>query len=205
MLTVYGIETWVDMLIICVKMLQLQQCLPFTVLKQSISFKLEVSYPHKVATVLTVYGIETSRISLTVLNAGTVATVLTVYGIETLLLFCLRLLFTIRLQQCLPFTVLKRYFKECKNRLITKVATVLIVYGIETSLITPSIQSRMFNAVATVLTVCGIETYVVRNMVCLYYLVATVLTACGIETHRSALVVALHNTDCCNSAYRLRY
>ena len=109
---------------------------------------------------------------------------LTVYGIETLLLFCLRLLFTIRLQQCLPFTVLKRYFKECKNRLITKVATVLIVYGIETSLITPSIQSRMFNAVATVLTVCGIETYVVRNMVCLYYLVATVLTACGIETHR---------------------
>ena len=68
-----------------IKYTMLQQCLPFTVLKQSISFKLEVSYPHKVATVLTVYGIETSRISLTVLNAGTVATVLTVYGIETLL------------------------------------------------------------------------------------------------------------------------
>ena len=37
-----------------------------------------------VATVLTVYGIETEKIKLvTVLTYGTVATVLTVYGIET--------------------------------------------------------------------------------------------------------------------------
>ena len=40
---------------------------------------------HAVATVLTVYGIETVFISgLTDMNVGKVATVLTVYGIETL-------------------------------------------------------------------------------------------------------------------------
>ena len=36
-----------------------------------------------VATVLTVYGIETALIALRTIPAATVATVLTVYGIET--------------------------------------------------------------------------------------------------------------------------
>ena len=63
---------------------------------------------HAVATVLTVYGIETNytqRMQLRARN-NQVATVLTVYGIETYFnsfFDC----FKIKLQQCLPFTVLK--------------------------------------------------------------------------------------------------
>ena len=61
-----------------------------------------------VATVLTVYGIETASIlSRTGCNLGDlVATVLTVYGIETMWAgTCRRTIFM--LQQYLPFTVLK--------------------------------------------------------------------------------------------------
>ena len=63
---------------------QLQQYLPFTVLKlihhhQSF-YRKEYGY---VATVLTVYGIETPVCRFNVVIHETVATVLTVYGIET--------------------------------------------------------------------------------------------------------------------------
>ena len=62
--------------------MQLQQCLPFTVLK--LNFSLEYKYrKHYVATVLTVYGIETLYKNWLNSNAR-VATVLTVYGIETI-------------------------------------------------------------------------------------------------------------------------
>ena len=64
---------------------------------------------HAVATVLTVYGIETNHILLVTQNKY-VATVLTVYGIETR----------------------KSYCKYQRNLL--QVATVLTVYGIETCL-----------------------------------------------------------------------
>ena len=59
-----------------------------------------------VATVLTVYGIETWSLLHNTCNTC-VATVLTVYGIETAqsLPYCE---IDRRLQQCLPFTVLKR-------------------------------------------------------------------------------------------------
>ena len=59
-----------------------------------------------VATVLTVYGIETNNIFFHGGTCMTVATVLTVYGIETL---TRRLLHRLNpeLQQFLPFTVLK--------------------------------------------------------------------------------------------------
>ena len=59
----------------------------------------------KVATVLTVYGIETLASSPT-RNMKPVATVLTVYGIET---ECADEVVDdiLTLQQCLPFTVLK--------------------------------------------------------------------------------------------------
>ena len=61
----------------------LQQCLPFTVLKLTVvSFRLLQQY--KVATVLTVYGIETMNLLLVGNFLKLVATVLTVYGIETL-------------------------------------------------------------------------------------------------------------------------
>ena len=61
-----------------------------------------------------------------------VATVLTVYGIETtvILLPGRRLP---ALQQSLPFTVLKQYIYLMANLCILYVATVLTVYGIETT------------------------------------------------------------------------
>ena len=109
-----------------------------------------------VATVLTVYGIETINPFLMYFIHRTVATVLTVYGIETYdpkiilgLVFKRRLQqylpFTvlkplnqvlvphqvpIQLQQYLPFTVLKLSFSNSKGGEL--VATVLTVYGIET-------------------------------------------------------------------------
>ena len=58
----------------------LQQYLPFTVLKLKFEGVAVISY--SVATVLTVYGIETRDEKVHTLLA-TVATVLTVYGIET--------------------------------------------------------------------------------------------------------------------------
>ena len=58
-----------------------------------------------VATVLTVYGIETS-ITLDLPYASAVATVLTVYGIETTCCLAFHSLLCL-LQQYLPFTVLK--------------------------------------------------------------------------------------------------
>ena len=64
-----------------------------------------------VATVLTVYGIETVNIGIiSRTNSTTVATVLTVYGIETLGLY------------------------RNSDVVLTKVATVLTVYGIETDM-----------------------------------------------------------------------
>ena len=82
MLTVYGIETMeIAEDVFSENGVGLQQCLPFTVLKLEWKFFILRVWTI-VATVLTVYGIET--------NQGThphfhnyVATVLTVYGIET--------------------------------------------------------------------------------------------------------------------------
>ena len=60
----------------------------------------------KVATALTVYGIETSFNFLVMFLAISVATALTVYGIETYdMVLILRQ--HLQLQQHLPFTVLK--------------------------------------------------------------------------------------------------
>ena len=87
----------------------LQQYLPFTVLKRC---KIYISYTlTRVATVLTVYGIETFNMWSLAILAPCVATVLTVYGIETL--------------QCLVFH---------PSMFSLYVATVLTVYGIETRL-----------------------------------------------------------------------
>ena len=109
-----------------------------------------------VATVPTVYGIETLYNFLMCDFALPVATVPTVYGIETLTYLIPRISWIIcRLQQYLPFTVLKRKVNSVGLHLIQlqqylpftvlklhkhcilclhcgKVATVLTVYGIET-------------------------------------------------------------------------
>ena len=59
-----------------------------------------------------------------------VATVLTVYGIETIPLR-IHLFVRLQLQQYLPFTVLK-HLQSVYQKLYLHVATVLTVYGIET-------------------------------------------------------------------------
>ena len=63
---------------------------------------------HAVATVLTVYGIETKTIEIRLFTGFIVATVLTVYGIETPLSYYYDKNGLQKLQQCLPFTVLKQ-------------------------------------------------------------------------------------------------
>ena len=64
-----------------------------------------------VATVLTVYGIETLGLVVDLYHCSIqVATVLTVYGIETPLLRHTATNSSTKLQQYLPFTVLKLYF-----------------------------------------------------------------------------------------------
>ena len=64
-----------------------------------------------------------------------VATVLTVYGIETIYLLGIPLLLLFPLQQYLPFTVLKPAGAVLLAPYITLVATVLTVYGIETPIL----------------------------------------------------------------------
>ena len=63
---------------------------------------------HAVATALTVYGIETWPSSPSNNTLNQVATALTVYGIETNFFFYGRMFRPEKLQQLLPFTVLKR-------------------------------------------------------------------------------------------------
>ena len=83
----------------------MQQYLPFTVLKLAITADVRIP-PTAVATVLTVYGIETIMYIMGFnFDADLVATVLTVYGIETNSVMTLS--HSIKLQQYLPFTVLK--------------------------------------------------------------------------------------------------
>ena len=105
--------------------LLLQQYLPFTVLKPLKDFTWIFIHIGKVATVLTVYGIETliSRIvfRITIL---VVATVLTVYGIATIQI---------------------KYQKKSKIR----VATVLTVYGIETILLSRLVVGQVLCCNAT--------------------------------------------------------
>ena len=81
------------------------------------------------------------------------------------------------LQQCLPFTVLKRNRRQRLLPLNYWVATVLTVYGIET--VDKAKLEYIQKQVATVLTVYGIETL-------------------NISCHRIKI-------KSCNSAYRLRY
>ena len=88
MLTVYGIETPDGMcLTLFANSVQLEQCLPFTVLKPP-RLNIPLTGRLEVGTVLTVYGIETSEDLRSLKNNfGSVGTVLTVYGIETFCVF----------------------------------------------------------------------------------------------------------------------
>ena len=88
----------------------MQQYLPFTVLKQQ----------HLKIFMVCIFTL--------------VATVLTVYGIETLLRIKIKTCCSTLLQQYLPFTVLKLKSKRQEGGHNSTVATVLTVYGIETTL-----------------------------------------------------------------------
>ena len=89
---------------------QLQQCLPFTVLKQANGVP-QKPKGQKVATVLTVYGIET-------MNMPTTDTLDNSILLQQCLPFTVLKLDRVRndaikkasLQQCLPFTVLKLFY-----------------------------------------------------------------------------------------------
>ena len=85
--------------------LLLQQCLPFAVLKRDLHC-INEGFLHFVATVLTVCGIETFDYAFDRLTSS-VATVLTVCGIETVKENARVSKRVRKLQQCLPFAVLK--------------------------------------------------------------------------------------------------
>ena len=131
-----------------------------------------------------------------------VATVLTVYGIETAIEFSFEISFSFRLlQQYLPFTVLKPITSEFFNHILLLLQQYLPFTVLKQKLIT--IEQSVL--VATVLTVYGIETEAdTRSFVS--NRVATVLTVYGIETGFIVLPTS-HHIDClrCNSTYRLRY
>ena len=96
----------------------MQQYLPFTVLKQPAILR-QTAQKSIVATVPTVYGIETKRILGLQVKYNLVATVPTVYGIETFHDFGnSRQYIKPWLQQYLPFTVLKPFTKAVKKELI---------------------------------------------------------------------------------------
>ena len=114
-----------------VLLLMLQQYLPFTVLKlfkfkiaNFIIIKLQQYLPF---TVLKHNSALSRKFTMQV------ATVLTVYGIETIHTNCVCNVFFSLLQQYLPFTVLKRIIdRTISLGSCSCVATVLTVYGIET-------------------------------------------------------------------------
>ena len=84
---------------------------------------------------MTVYGIETLTNARALVSLHlNVATVLTVYGIETQSPLIEQLYSSFQLQQYLLFTVLKLRL-DVVSSLLLLVATVLTVYGIETYLV----------------------------------------------------------------------
>ncbi len=183
---------------------------------------------YEVATVPTVYGIETLLRRLKIKHHCRVATVPTVYGIETFsCCFCLRCFFMVvatvptvygietylikgryyeyiaPLQQYLPFTVLKPTAAVATTGMPTPVATVPTVYGIETSGILESGDTTTASLQQylpfTVLKLPKVLCAWVKQIYMLQqYLPFTVLK----PTSNAHPITA--NTGC-NSTYRLRY
>ena len=132
----------------------LQQYLPFTVLKRRKEALWILINIRHVATVLTVYGIETMVGSVIIMAAmklqqylpftvlkhwRLLSTMYPSFGLQQYLPFTVLKLIIInvfvlyhKLQQYLPFTVLKLNLLSLLMVTITTVATVLTVYGIET-------------------------------------------------------------------------
>ena len=157
----------------------MQQYLPFTVLKRyGNCHGLHCLY--QVATVLTVYGIETyDEVTSEFKTELTLQQYLPFTVLKHVGIHCYLLNANNTLQQYLPFTVLKQPLCVVHVIEIYAVATVLTVYGIETCL----------NRSNTAITIDE---------------VATVLTVYGIETTFSQSSNPTNNVSC-NSTYRLRY
>ena len=107
-----------------------------------------------VATALTVYGIETNLLPLLRYPLVQVATALTVYGIETRKYF-IEFRYYFRLQQPLPFTVLKRYIYHSAHLKIFRLQQPLPFTVLKLSNLS---EIKLYFNVATALTVYGIET-----------------------------------------------
>ena len=143
----------------------LQQYLPFTVLKQCTSALHLALSKVSVATVLTVYGIETDFFPEKISPAE----LLQQYLPFTVLKPDVRCTFNYHLhwllQQYLPFTVLKLDIEIfcIVSAIPCIVATVLTVYGIETVMLS-ILALRTSSMVATVLTVYGIETGIMSTL-----------------------------------------
>ena len=161
---------------------KLQQYLPFTVLKLE-PLIASVDVPSTlVATVLTVYGIETCATSDSSMAPVTVATVLTVYGIET------------------------KFGSLSSSWYVSSVATVLTVYGIETIIyIRYSFYIRdilwlqqylPFTVLKPIATNCF---FIIFSFPLQQYLPFTVLKPEAMFCSR------ILKTLSCNSTYRLRY
>ena len=134
----------------------------------------------------------------------TVATVPTVYGIETARFFHNSNL----IGDGCNSTYRLRYWNIQEGATnyehpATHVATVPTVYGIETEK-RPTGTKNYIKFVATVPTVYGIETgWVAPASLYCFLTVATVPTVYGIETRCKKLEI--NKICCCNSTYRLRY
>ena len=107
-LTVYGIETLISRLSILFSYFSLQQCLPFTVLKLESCFWRETTGIFGCNSAYRLRYWNNISLLYPLYTYSKVATVLTVYGIETLSSSMVNSLWMNALQQCLPFTVLKR-------------------------------------------------------------------------------------------------
>ena len=106
-LTVYGIETY--MFLGSAPKSSLQQYLPFTVLKLSLMAGKKLKFFMKLQQYLP-FTVLKHLIPSSDTPRSNVATVLTVYGIETIIRSCLhKLTSSSLLQQYLPFTVLKLF------------------------------------------------------------------------------------------------
>ena len=86
-----------------------------------------------------------------------VATVLTVYGIETLTVNTVNQTISFMLQQCLPFTVLK--LREMEETVLVSPDKLQQCLPFTVLKLQRSNAANLSSPVATVLTVYGIETY----------------------------------------------
>ena len=154
-----------------------------------------------------------------------VATVLTVYGIETLVAYSESIRSLIVLQQCLPFTVLK-HIKIVIYATTNHVATVLTVYGIETLIAAYCFLSSIMLQQClpfTVLKQSNSFIFMTKRyrtlQQCLPFTVLKHTKHCILTHILSQLQQCLpftvlkrfincdntHNNSHCNSTYRLRY